>query len=643
MKRLRLLALSSDRQILLRQMMRMGCVQVDDPRTPLASPEWPALLSKGESLQGTRQNELNEARSALEILMRHAGIKNSMFAVRPVLQEETLSDDSRMTKARAVVASLLEKSRHMAALKAETGRLQSQAAMLRPWVSLDAPLSLPPMKDCLAWFCVCPASVDVKALSDEYVGTVRAGAFALVSSDKEQHYFFVMLHSSSEEEALGVLKPAGFSKVVWKDTEGTARVNLTAVETKMADGETEIEKISASIAAMAEQKAELELLIDHLSVELAREEAAGRLLSTGSTFFLEGWLPDPAWPKVQKMLARYDCAYDVAEPTEEDKPPIMLKNNAFVRPFTMVTKMYSMPDYRNIDPNPLIAPFYAVFFGMMFADVAYGMILMALGLFVTLKVKPKGPMVRYMFPLMTICGAFSVFWGLMFGGFFSDAIGVISSTFFGREITFSPLWLDPLKDPMSVLIVACAMGVVHIIVGMAVKFFILWRDGSPLDAILDVVPWWIVFAGIAVVALGGTPMVMIAGFALLVLTQGRKNKGIVKKVFGGLASLYDITAYLSDILSYSRLMALGLAGGVLGMVFNKMGAMMGGGIVGILFFIVIFLFGHIFNMGMSIIGTYVHAARLMYIEYFGKFYVGGGTEFSPLSIRTKYVDIMIKE
>ena len=188
---------------------------------------------------------------------------------------------------------------------------------------------------------------------------------------------------------------------------------------------------------------------------------------------------------------------------------------------------------------------------------------------------------------------------------------------------------------MTVLIVGIGLGVVQLLFGQCVHIYMGFRDGEGGDALLDVLPWWVVFAGIALLALKGTAVLLLAGVLCLILTQGRHKQGLLRKLWGGVASLYDVTSWLSDILSYSRLMALMLATTVIASVVNMLGTLPGS----LLDFIPIFLFGHTFNLGINLIGTYVHAARLQYLEFFGKFYKDGGRAFRPLRYETKYVDV----
>jgi V/A-type H+-transporting ATPase subunit I len=278
----------------------------------------------------------------------------------------------------------------------------------------------------------------------------------------------------------------------------------------------------------------------------------------------------------------------------------------------------------------------------MFADVAYGLVIFGICLAIIKLYHPKKTMGR-MFHLGLWLGGSTAFCGIFVGGFFGNLLEVFYENFLpnatmpGWMVAFNNgLVVNPVQDPMTVLIIALAIGCVQLVMGQCIHIYMGFRDGTALDAILDVVPWWIVFAGIAILALQGTPWGLVAGAVALLVTQGRHAPTIPGKIFGGIKSWYDITSWLSDILSYARLMALMLATSVIAMVFNTLGALP----KNIIAFIIIFLIGHVFNIGVNVIGTYVHAARLQYLEYFGKFYQDGGIPFRPLQYDTKYVDVV---
>jgi V/A-type H+-transporting ATPase subunit I len=249
-----------------------------------------------------------------------------------------------------------------------------------------------------------------------------------------------------------------------------------------------------------------------------------------------------------------------------------------------------------------------------------------------------------MFP----CSISTFIFGLATGGFFGDAPTQVAKIFggnfalegtihLGSNLIKYPLF-SPVDDAMMVLVAAFAMGFVHIIFGMCVDIVHKAKQGHLFDGLCDNVPWWVLFAGIAVGALGGGWIVTIAGVVLIDLAGGRSKPSIFGKLFGGLGKLYDITSYFGDILSYSRLMALMLAGGVIANVFNTLGGLTGN----IVTFLLIFLIGHSLNIGLNLLGCYVHDLRLQCLEFFGKFYQDGGRPFRPLRINSKYVNIINK-
>jgi V/A-type H+-transporting ATPase subunit I len=346
------------------------------------------------------------------------------------------------------------------------------------------------------------------------------------------------------------------------------------------------------IEAESPHREELKITADLLATKIARAEAAERLLATDSTVTLTGWMTAPSEETLGDALSRFTCAWELSDPSpdEYDNVPVRLKNNVLTSPLSMVTEMYSLPAYDGVDPNPLMAPFFVLFYGIMMSDVGYGLIMIIAALLVKRK-KPRGGMKTF-FNLLLMCGISTLVIGVATGSFFGDALTKLFALFGGTfTLPYKPLF-SPLENTQQVLIGALALGAVQIIVGMGINFVKKTIDGHFLDALFDVGSWWLLFAGIALGALGYTWWGAIAGAAALVLTQGRSKPTITGKLAGGLGSLYNITGYFGDILSYSRIMALMLAGGVIAQVFNTLAALTGS----IYTFVPIFLIGHALNL-----------------------------------------------
>ena len=417
---------------------------------------------------------------------------------------------------------------------------------------------------------------------------------------------------------------------------------------KGSKGEEEIEQSKNDIIAMGKSRNDIEFVIDYLTLRKEKYQVISKLAMTQSVFMLEGWIPEKRLGKLINELNKYDVYVEVSNPKENEQAPVAFQNGSFVNPVENLTESYSMPGPEDIDPNPFMAFFYYLLFGLMLSDAGYG-ILMALasGYFSFIaKVEQKTKRLMRMF---FFCSLSTIFWGAIFGSWFGDLFTRISTNFFNppSDATIA-IWMDPLKDPMTLIIFSLVVGVIHIIVGLIAKFYGLCKHGKIIDALCDSGLHIIMLLGLLTMA-GGialmpeTKLGIIGGytaagaFILAVLTSARSAKGI-GKLTSIFSSIYNIlTGYLSDILSYSRLMALCLTTGAIGMVVNQLGTMMGNNIFGYIFFAVIFVFGHAINLGINALGTYVHCNRLQYVEFFKQFYEGGGKAFKPFAVNTKYV------
>lgn len=648
MKRLRLIGMRSDRESLLKLLQKLGCVEIGEPAIDLSDPAWASLAKpEGRGLSQAKEQS-NTINNALSVLKKYAPPKDGLFRKRPGLSEREFFDEEFYAAGLDTAQKVVEGERQLSALNTEHSKLETQQASLAPWVPLDVPLELTSDGVLSVVFGTIPAKADYAAMEGAVASAADMAQLNYASADRDLQYFLLVCHASVEEACLEAMKPFGFSRATLKGWEGTAADNVRAIDNQLAVLDEKIAQAREHIVSFAPEREHLRRCVDRATQEIAREEAKGHLLDTASAFFLEGWMPAKREEELNAILAPYTCAVELTDPEEGDKVPTLLENPKWMRCINMVTEMYSLPAYDGIDPNPLIFFTYVFFFGFMFADVAYGIIIFAISLAVTKLYHPKNTM-GYMFELGQWLGASTAFCGIFVGGFFGNFLEVLYDTFLQTDM---PGWMqtfcngivvNPVTDPMTVLIIAMVIGAIQLIFGQLVHIYMGFRDHEALDAILDVVPWWIVFAGIAVIALAGSPWVLVAGFLALLLTQGRHKEGIFGKLFGGIASWYDITSWLSDILSYARLMALMLATSVIAQVFNTLGSLGGRTVIGVIMFVVVFLVGHIFNIGVNLIGTYVHAARLHYLEFFGKFYKEGGIPFRPLQYNTKFYDIVNKE
>ncbi len=649
MKRLRLLGMRSDRDQLFRLLQKQGCVEINEPAIDPDDPDQVALVRPdGRALSAAReQNTLFN--NALLILKKYASTKGGLFAKRPVLSENELFADDVYASGIETAHAVLNGERNISLMTAECGKLQSQKAALTPWIPLDVPLDLDGSKSIALVFGTIPARADYAAMEAAVAGACELSQLFHASADQNLQYFLLICHVDAENDCVAAMQPFGFSRANVRGWTGTAAENDRTLDVRIAQLQENMEETKAGIAALAPESDNLRRCIDRSAQDIVREEAATRLVDTESTFYLQGWIPAAAEEKLVEILNGFTCAWETEEPTEDEyeEVPVQLKSNALTRPYNVVTEMYSLPAYNGLDPNPFIMPFFALFFGIMFADMAYGLIMILVGILGKKVLNLKGT-IGNMMGLLFQCGISAFIIGFLTGGFFGDAAAVVGRIF-GREWNLVPylgtirigdaiaidLPLNLLEgnNPLYVLILALGIGVVHLAVGVAISCYLNIKEGNYLDVVADL-SWWVMFAGIAVMVLAGTPVVLYIGIAIMVIATFLKGKGL-GRITGLFGAVYNgVTGYLGDILSYSRLMALMLAGSVIASVFNQLGAL-----GGLALFIPVAIIGHLLNFALNLIGCFVHTLRLQFLEFFGKWYRDGGRPFRPLAYNTKYVDI----
>ena len=607
-------------------------MEISEPEQ-LSDPAWSALLERGTSALVQTRTEIADVSSALAAIRQYAKVKDGLFIQRRAVSEREFLDIDGRAQAQTVSRRIGEALSEISRLQSEESRLNARRAALEPWRSLDLPLEQTGTAHTLFRLGVCPGSTDTGAVRAA-LGDSAAELYE-VSGDKQQRYYLLICHRAEEEQVQELLRPFNFSAVVFQGVEGTAAENADALDRQLAENRKAQEAAAAAIVEDAGARDALRLYLDQLNTEAAKDQNAERLMTDGTILFFEGWAPAEELAAVEKFLESLDCAWEASDPTEEEIPkvPVWLRNNWFTRPLNMVTEMYSLPSYGNVDPNPLMAPFFILFYGIMMADMGYGILMFAAGFFITRKYRPKGTM-GHLFGLLTLCGVSTFIMGALTGGFFGDFLTQAVKLTTGGDFAL-PALFTPLNDTLMILIGSMALGLAHIVTGMAISFVRKLRRGAVLDALFEEVTWWVVFLGIGLMALGVTNLVLYLGIALVILGPLVTEKGF-GKLTGIFGSLYNhVTGYFGDILSYSRLMALMLAGSVIAQVFNTLGAIPGN----IVIFVIVSMAGNALNFALNLLGCYVHDLRLQCLEYFGKFYEDGGKPFRPLAMEPKYVDI----
>ncbi len=658
MQRIELLALKKERKPLLETLQRLGVIEITDITQESEAFAVQDFTATEERLKNKKQS----AMTALEILNQYAPEKKSMFAFLEGKKEaDVAAYDAFAKKRKAVyydVQTILKLSKEIAESKAEIVKLTQSMDALEPWAALDIPLNFEGTKSTCGFIGSLPGAWDVERLMETFGGDMAFDA-EILSTLADQTFLFVLCTRHDGEvlyerlRAQGFTKPAGISKRTPAKQQEVYREKIAALEAKIVSQTKEIE-------AKAEKREDIAFYADY---ERMREEKYGvisRLSQSAHTFVLTGYIPATVSEAVKTQLEEtFTVGILLSEPDPKEDVPVLLKNNAFSAPLEGVTEGFSLPGKGEIDPTFVMSLFYYILFGIMFSDAGYGLIMTIACGVILLKFKNMEPSMKSFINMFFFCGIATTFWGLMFGSFFGDAIDVIALNFFGKEITFTPLWFSPNDEPMRMLVFSMILGLIHLFTGLGLKMYQSAKNHDVLGGIYDAV-LWIVLLGACVILLMtmemfmnivgvdftlgepfGTIAAVVAVIAAIgiILTGGRESKNPAKRLMKGAYSLYGITSYLSDVLSYSRLLALGLATGVIGTVINKMGAMAGSGIAKVIIFVLVFVVGHLLNFAINALGAYVHANRLQYVEFFGKFYEGGGKKFDPFKENTTYYKI----
>ncbi len=652
MKKLRLMAVRSVRDELLKELLRHGCVEVSEPKELQDEAYAPLLRRESGELMAARGRR-QALQAALEILNRYAPGKTPLLSPKPEVSGERLLDGEALNEALRTAEALRESSDRIRRIGAEESRLRTSIEALRPWTSLELPLERNETQTSTVTLGSMPLRMTLgKAEEALALGAEEAELFP-VSTDKTQQYLLLLSRREQTNLALDALRPFGFTPVSFAGLNGTAQENIDRNEAELKTLAEEKIACEQAIIDLAPERDRLKLACDAADTELALAESEEKLCGTENVVLLQGWMPAEREGELAEVFERYGCAWETEDPPEDEYPevPVQLKNNKFTNSLNMVTNMYSLPAYGTVDPNPLMAPFFILFFGLMMADMGYGLLMIAAAVVALAKMKPEGES-RVFVQLLLYGGIATFAMGVLTGSFFSD-IPYQLVHLMNPDSTWTGLWhlFSPETDSTTVLYGSMVLGLLHLNTGMAVSFAQKWKAGNRGDAIFEEGSLWVLLLGGILYALDlllhnsalhyAGLAILILGAAALLFGAGRHAKGF-GKVTAAFGCIYNTaTGWFGDVLSYSRIMALMLAGGVVGKVFNTVALMpaqsSGLNVLTGLAFVLIFLTGHAMNFALNLLGCYVHDLRLQCLEFFGKFYVDGGKPFRPLKYGGSYV------
>lgn len=643
MKKIELIAMLTDSKKIIELLQRRGVVEIsrnDDEE--LENTNVTAVVGEFDKFRNT-------ASHALEIINNYAPEKASitdMFSGKTEVEKHEFGREAmQMEKVMAAANEIIKNQRIITESANSSAQLDIKCDMLERWLPLDVPLNFKGTATTSAYIGTLPYPITAETLEEQLPENCSV---EVVSGSKEQTNLFILCSKSSYDEAGDILRKQAFVSVSEADSH-TPKELISSYKAEIKELKKASDNAKECIVKLAENRQQLKFVIDYLQMRKEKYDALSGLGFTESTFVLTGFIPEKYAEQLKNEIeAKYTASITFTDPSDDEDVPVLLENSSFSSPVEGITKMYALPGKNDVDPTPVMSFFYYLFFGMMLSDAGYGLV-MLIGTTIALKKFKLETSMRKTLTMFRNCGISTIIWGALFGSWFGDIVQVVAREFFHKDIGSIALWFQPLDDPIKLLLYSFALGILHLFLGVAVSFKMSWDAGKKLDAVLDTVPVYLTVLGVAPLAASiltsvpqplktvGTYM-MIAGVILLVLTSGRSSKSIFGKLFGGLYALYNTaTGYLSDILSYSRLLALGLATGSIASVINLIGTMPKNIGVKAVLLVVVFIVGHTANLAINLLGAYVHTDRLQFVELFSKFYTGGGREFAPLTVNTQYI------
>ncbi len=660
MKHMVICAKRQDRKAILEYLQRIEVVEIISHDID----ETDAVFSRMDVSQSAQLFTKNAAQAdkALEILAGAAPQKGSLLASFEGRTPITLSEYETSVKKRdtmmKIVSEILRLDKEHKEAQADVPRISTQIEALTPWSDLSYPLSFAGTKKTAAFIGTFPerlSEADIAEALAKNAPDVDAIDINIITSEDNFTSVFISCLKSDKNTIDDALRRMNFQRPPVSDMVPAAQIE--AYEKERAAAIEKIDSTKERIAAYADRRDEIKFISDYFSMRAAKYEVLGSIEQSKRIFIIESYVPAQCVDTLEKDFSeKFEAAVEFYDPDPSEDVPVLLKNGPFAGPMEGVIESYSLPSKGELDPTTPVACFYYILFGMMLSDFAYGA-LMSISTFTLIKkMKNMEPSMRKTLTMFFYCGLGTMLSGILFGSYFVDAPTVIASTFFGKTLEV-PKLIDPLTQPMKMLVLCFAIGIIHLFAGLCINLYTALKTKRYVDAISDSVLWMLLVGGLILFGLttdmvtdmfalnkisstaGDVGKVMaVIGAIGIILMDGRESKNWFKRTLKGLYGLYGVTNYLSDLLSYSRLLALGLATSVISSVFNQMGSMVAGTpVVGVIFFILIFLVGHMLNLAINALGAYVHANRLQYVEFFSKFYSGGGRKFTPFSINTKYI------
>ncbi|MDK7721755.1 V-type ATP synthase subunit I [Peptoniphilus lacrimalis] len=640
MSKFYLLAFKEKRESLLKELQKFKYVHLVDSGNDFSKEDLSAV-SRSEELIDI-DDYLNKSKYVIERLEKIEDKKPALEALKEGKKHFTYEEIknrarkfnfSQIYKEISSIIDEIEKK------EAENQEILNKVSELLPYKAIDLPLEdLKLTKFSKIYLGTIPQRY--KENFEELLKENDSVYFNVLHTDKNYAYYLIICHKSDDEDVIDAFRKMGFTLVNFKE-KGTINENINSLRERKSQNLDSIDTLNKELKNYLKYLDDFKIYYEYQSNEKLKVISSEKFLRTKNLDLIEGYVPSEFLKSfedaIQLICGDDYYLYKKEADRNSHEVPIMLKNNKFVGPFEMLTEMYSMPKYNEIDPTPFFAPFYFIFAGIMIGDLGYGL-LVFIGSLLALKFFNLDKATKRFMTFFNYLSISAMIFGLVFGSFFGGIIPL-------------PTLINPAEDIMEMLMLSLLLGGVHIFFALGIKAYMDIRDNKPKDAFYDVGLWYMALIGAIGYGLSKAvfmnPIVvkilfyaMIIAMVGIVLTGGRSEKTTLAKFGWGVYALYGISSYIGDFVSYLRLMALVLSGSFIGLAVNMIAGMLfGSSVIGKLFAIVIFLVFQAFNCFLCYLSAYVHTARLTYVEMFNKFYEGGGVPFKKMVEDSKYFNI----
>ena len=643
---------------LLQSLQNAGIVQILDAERALVTIEWPEL-----EVEPHRHRELEDSidrlAKAIAFLKPYAGKdQTSLFAPLVEVDSETYTNVISTDASGQLLDKVESVSSQMEKL---AGEADSNAALLEkllPWQSLTVPIEeLDSLYTSTTFVGLLPEQNFDEA--EQKLTELGAGMEVVATRNRMIACVGVCLDEAASD-VQKALRSVEFETVSFEGLSGLVSDNIDRIQLRQEAIVKKQAKLVEETHLLAKDRLKLQILFDHYENLHSRIHAESTAPATEHAIFLEGWTKKKDYPALEKLVSQFD-ACDIApiEPGQDEEVPVEIDNGPMAQPFETVTRLYGMPAASDVDPTAFLAPFFAMFFGICLTDAAYGLIMLAFFWWLLRKIKGDKKFVT----MLIFCSITTVVAGALTGGWCGDMIQKFSffnggtpnevDTIF-EKFRQSIMWFDPLDKPMYFFSISLGLGYLQIIVGVFIGFVHKLRRGEKTAAIFDHLSWFIWLNSLLVFGLGkagmlpswlGTAAGIIAIVpALMILLFSEREGSWGARIGMGFYNVFSTVFYVGDVLSYIRLMALGMVTAGFGMAINEIvQQVMGMGVVGWILGGIIFVGGHIFNIANSALGSFVHSMRLQFVEFFTKFLAGGGKQFDPLKQSYRYINVKKKQ